>query len=99
MGGGIEPSLESVALLAGVVELELESVELELECVGAVAVTSATGGEVADANLEGLAFGLALGGLDLPGIARAEEFGDEDAGRGLERDGSHEASGQRGRTR
>jgi hypothetical protein len=91
--------LESVALLASVVELELEFVESELEFVGTAAVASATGDEVANANLERLAFGLALGGLDLPGIARAEELGDEDAGRGLECKGSHEASCRRGRTR
>lgn len=96
MGGGVELGLELVALSASVVVLELESVESELEFVGAGAMTSATGGEVADANLEGLAFGLALGGLDLPGIARAQELGDEDAKRGLECDGSHEASCRRG---
>jgi hypothetical protein len=94
--GGVEPGLELVALLASVVVLELELVESELEFVGAGAVASATGGEVADANLEGLAFGFALGGLDLPGITRAQELGDEDARRGLECKGSHEASCRRG---
>ena len=94
--GVVELGLESVALLASVVVLELELVESELEFVGAGAVASATGVEVADANLESLALGLALSSFDLPGIARAEEFGDEDARRSLERDGSHEASCQRG---
>jgi hypothetical protein len=96
LGGGVEPDLELVAPLAGVVELELQLVESELEFVGAGAMTSATGGEVADANLEGLAFSLALGGLDLPGIARAQELGDEDARWGLECKGSHETSCRRG---
>ena len=35
MGGGVEPGLESIALLASVVESELELVESELEFVGA----------------------------------------------------------------
>ena len=74
--------MEVVALLANVVVLELQFVESELEIVGANTVASATGGEVADANLEGLTLSLALGGLDLPGIARAQELGDEDARRG-----------------
>ena len=51
--------------------VQLESKSVEFEFVGASMVAIATGGEIADANLEGLAFGLALGGLDLPGIARA----------------------------
>jgi hypothetical protein len=96
LGGGVEPGLESVALLADVVVSELEFIESELEFVGAGAMTSATGDEVADANLEGFAFGLALGGLDLPGVARTQELGDEDARRGLKREGSHEASCRRG---
>ena len=96
MGGGVEPGLEVVALLLGVVELELDSVEFELDSVGSLTMASTTGGEIADTNLESLAFGFALGGLDLPGIARAEEFGDEDTRRGLEHDGSHEASCRRG---
>ena len=70
--------------LASVVVLELQVVESELEIVGAYTMASATGDEVADANLEGLALGLALGGLEFPGIARTHEFRDEDARRGLE---------------
>ena len=88
--------LELVALLANVVVLELQFVEAELEIVGAATVASATGDEVADANLQGLALGLALGGLDLPGVARAHERGDSDARRSLERGGSHKASCRRG---
>ena len=94
--GGVELGLELVALLVGMVELELEFVESELEIVGAGTVASATVDEVADANLEGLALGFALGGLDLPGVARTEQFGDEDPRRGLEREGSHKASCRRG---
>jgi hypothetical protein len=92
----VEPGLELISLLACVVVLELKLVESALKFIGALAVTSATGGEVADANLEGFALGLALGGLDLPGVARAQELGDEDARRGLECKGSHEASCRRG---
>ena len=78
-----------VSLLAGMIELESDSVEFDLELVGSLTMADATGDEIADANLEGFAFGLALGGLDLPGVARAQEFGDEDARWGLEREGSH----------
>lgn len=80
--GGVELNLELVALLASVVVLELQFVESELEIVGAYLVASATGDEVTDANLESLALGLALGGLELPGVARTQELGDEDARRG-----------------
>ncbi len=86
---------ELVAYLAGRVELKSELVAFELELVGAAAVASTTGGEIADTNLERLAFGLALGGLDLPGVTRTQEFGDEDTRRGLERENSHEASCRR----
>lgn len=87
--------LELVAFLAGMVESKSELVEFGLEVVGSLTMASTTGGEIADTNLESLAFGLALGGLDLPGITRAEEFGDEDTRRGLEHEGSHEASCRR----
>lgn len=68
-----------VALL-GVFESELQLVELVLEVLGVSAMAVAAGGEVTDADLEGLALGFSLGGLELPGIATAEQLGDEDAG-------------------
>lgn len=92
-------------MLARVVELELEGLKLFGEGLGPLPMAFATGGEIADADLKGFAFGFARGGFGLPGLAGAKEFGDEKAGRGEElgdsgrRSGGHGASCQGNETR
>jgi len=88
-----------VALLSGVIELELKFLEFVGERIGVFSVAVAAGGETADADLEGFAFGFARGGLGLPGISGAEEFGDEDAGRGEELGGNGRGCGGHGASR
>jgi hypothetical protein len=73
-------------LLLGVVKLEAELLKLLAEAVGAVAVAEATGGEVADTDLQGFILGFAAGRFVLPGVAAAHQFGDQDAGWGLKSD-------------
>jgi len=73
-----------VTLLSGVIELELKFLEFVGEGIGPLSMLVATGGEIADADLEGFALGFARGGLVLPGVAGPHQLGDEDAGRGKE---------------
>jgi len=73
--------------------LAFESLELESELVGPLAMAFAGGFEIADANFQGLALGLARGGLDLPGIAGPDQLGDQNPRRRLKRGrGNHGAS-------
>ncbi len=60
-----------------------------LELFGSLSVPFARGFEIADADLKSLALGFALGGLGLPGVPRADEFGDEDARGGAKRQGGN----------
>jgi hypothetical protein len=84
--------LQLVTLKTCVFEFELNLLELLLKILGALAMMIARGRKIADADLQGFALGFTCSGLGLPGIARAEKFGDENAWRSQERGSGHEAA-------